>query len=302
MGVINRSQVRTKQPQYPVGLAPGWRNGIIGVWKPFAGRTRVSTLHSSFGRYEGDKTDVGSRYTLHGYLADGSSELSTVPCADGLAFSCDGSTQKGINEDCLGSGDPFEPDNDFTVAARFLLRTVASEQIIFGGMNGVQVPIWRYGWGLVADSTTIRAVSSQNSTTQNASGGPIVANKFYTAVCVKRGTTVKLFLDEAMTSATCDSTPQAGYYIGCLSNGNNRTDFTGGGNGLVSLGLLAQRAWSDGEARAFCANPWQLFQPITRRLYFDEAAAGGRIMSSLTRHGGLAGSGGIAGHGGGLAA
>ena len=31
------------------------------------------------------------------------------------------------------------------------------------------------------------------------------------------------------------------------------------------------------------------------------AAAGGRIMSSLTRHGGLAGSGGIAGHGGGLA-
>jgi len=33
----------------------------------------------------------------------------------------------------------------------------------------------------------------------------------------------------------------------------------------------------------------------------EAAAAGGRIMSSLTRHGGLAGSGGIAGHGGGLA-
>ena len=34
----------------------------------------------------------------------------------------------------------------------------------------------------------------------------------------------------------------------------------------------------------------------------NAAAASGRIMSSLTRHGGLAGLGGIAGHGGGLAA
>ena len=46
---------------------------------------------------------------------------------------------------------------------------------------------------------------------------------------------------------------------------------------------------------------WTQYSPMTNRLYFDVAAASGRIMSSLTRHGGLAGSGGIAGHGGGLA-
>jgi len=298
MGVINRSQVWAKQPQYPVGLAPGWRDGIIGVWKPFAGKTGVA---ESFGRIGGDKTDVAGKFPFHGYYVNGSSELSTVPCVDGLAFSSDGSTQKGFYEGLVGNGSHFDTSKDFTIAARFLLRTVASEQIILGGFNQAQVPIWKYGWGLIADSTTIRANASSNSTTQNASGGPIVANQFYTAVCVKRGTTVKLFLNRVMTSATCSSIPHVGYYMAFLSDGNSRTTFGGGADGMLSLALLAQRAWSDARAHEFCANPWQIFQPITRRLYFDVAAAGGRIMSSLTRHGGLAGSGGIAGHGGGLA-
>jgi len=43
---------------------------------------------------------------------------------------------------------------------------------------------------------------------------------------------------------------------------------------------------------------------LPKEVYFIEeiaAAVGGRIMSSITNHGGLAGHGGIAGPGGGLA-
>ena len=49
-------------------------------------------------------------------------------------------------------------------------------------------------------------------------------------------------------------------------------------------------------------DPYQIYAQEKKRAYKVPAAASGRIMSSLTRHGGLAGLGGIAGHGGGLAA
>ena len=45
----------------------------------------------------------------------------------------------------------------------------------------------------------------------------------------------------------------------------------------------------------------EYFIPALGMFNEDQAAAGGRIMSSLAAHGGLAGHGGIAGPGGGLA-
>ena len=92
------------------------------------------------------------------------------------------------------------------------------------------------------------------------------------------------------------------------SGGTNTGSHIWFGNGYsgsagqdTSVGAWWESCLSDTDAMELSIDPWQIFQPITRRLYFDVAAASGRIMSSLTRHGGLAGSGGIAGHGGGLA-
>jgi len=39
------------------------------------------------------------------------------------------------------------------------------------------------------------------------------------------------------------------------------------------------RAVSAGEAASLSLNPWQMFQPITRRLYFDVAAAANTLWA-----------------------
>lgn len=70
-------------------------------------------------------------------------------------------------------------------------------------------------------------------------------------------------------------------------NGSLVHDFTDGSplTGHLRVGITARR---DGDH-------------LDNLTASDLAAGGGRIMSSLARHGGLAGAGGIAGHGGGLA-
>lgn len=72
----------------------------------------------------------------------------------------------------------------------------------------------------------------------------------------------------------------------------------------TSLVWLYDRVLSAEELASLHDNPYQLFEPIVRYTGLTVGAAppaGGRIMSSLTNHGGLAGHGGIAGIGGGLA-
>lgn len=66
--------------------------------------------------------------------------------------------------------------------------------------------------------------------------------------------------------------------------------------------FVAGIAWSaDTNLPDVGEHPPQVSYPRQRRIVVPPAAAGGRIMSSLARYGGLVGAGGIAGQGGGLA-
>ncbi len=99
---------------------------------------------------------------------------------------------------------------------------------------------------------------------------------------------------------------QIGSYAGGFSHDGGYIWFGSGYNGhpnaVIPIGAFWTDDPGDGAARELSLNPLRIFEPSFRKSYIAVAAASGRIMSSLTRHGGLAGSGGIAGVGGGLAA
>ena len=50
----------------------------------------------------------------------------------------------------------------------------------------------------------------------------------------------------------------------------------------VIMSGISYRAWSDAEIAEFSANPWQLFRPVQRRVYFDMGAGGGGTTHTVT--------------------
>ena len=74
--------------------------------------------------------------------------------------------------------------------------------------------------------------------------------------------------------------------------------------GNIYYFAVHSRQLSDGEIMLLHRAPYSFLRDATVRVFVEPPAApvGGRIMSSLAHHGGLAGMGGIAGQGGGLAA
>ena len=126
-------------------------------------------------------------------------------------------------------------------------------------------------------------------------------------ISVAAGGTLEFFIDGKAAGSSGEAlspTPLTATTFNVVSAcGTRRTSSLGFSSKFdVALNGLILGKLSSSEAGTLSENLWQLYEPLPRRIWVPSvAAASGRIMSSLTRHGGLAGSGGIAGHGGGLA-
>lgn len=127
---------------------------------------------------------------------------------------------------------------------------------------------------------------------------------FYGVVWDRAAGNVRVYRDGVL-----DSTLGSG--ATAAMKGNDIDMWIGGGQGLSNDGtpdrlcgphFFFNGTLTDGEAMSFSNDTWNLFQPRTQYIPVGVAdVVGGRIMSSLAYHGGLAGKGGIAGAAGGLA-
>jgi len=88
----------------------------------------------------------------------------------------------------------------------------------------------------------------------------------HTVVCRYDGTTLSYYRNGIKQSGA-RSSASTGTHI-WFGNG-----YQNGGRCHVFAGAWWEKTLSDGDAMALSINPWQLFQPINRRLYFDVAAA-----------------------------
>jgi hypothetical protein len=96
-------------------------------------------------------------------------------------------------------------------------------------------------------------------------------------------TALKLYRNGKNYTAGNASTAASGS-ISTLNNiglgGTNRgSDSFAAAGQLQTLGLYWNRALSDDEILVIGSNPWQLFRPVQRRVYFDMGAGGGATTS-----------------------
>ena len=121
----------------------------------------------------------------------------------------------------------------------------------------------------------------------------------YRIAITKEGTDYKIyingFLDNSGTNADTITSLSTDILVGADTSNVWYSNF-------IFKGLyLWDSALKQNELLLFQTTPYAPFQLADNPIGFVAAVAAGRIMSSLTNHGGLAGFGGIAGRGGGLA-
>lgn len=67
-----------------------------------------------------------------------------------------------------------------------------------------------------------------------------------------------------------------------LGGTNRGTDAFAGAGQLQTLGLYWNRALSPSEISEISRNPWQLFRPAQRRIYFDAGSGGGSVVGNAS--------------------
>ncbi len=239
-------------------------SAYVSVHFPYAGWNAFNDS-SGFGKALPERTDLKNKYTIHGYLLNGTSELTIDNTEIGKVYSGNGSSNKGYNTyiPTLGS-------SDFSYLCVFKLNSVTGTQILFGKFNESLNPVWLYGSGLVLDGTTLRAVSSVNNSAQNAAITGLQVNTWYVALAVKSGTTIQLHLAIASSlktaSAACSNSPQ-NYSTGFLGTGHAASSFNAACNAKVALFALFSKALD----KRFAIDPWKIFAPQKRVVYFNTA-------------------------------
>ena len=219
----------------------------------------------------------------------------------GMGLDLDGSDDEVL---CTPSGNAST--NRVTVASRFKLDTIGNfESPIFtrGGPLALGLYVQNslhgeasYSWENTADEW------NANSSLVTPTG------EWVTLAVVISPTAANLYMlkqDSTFSSFTNTKTHNAKDIDILWELGRD----SGGGfmDGVLDYCLLdTGHIWTSEEVLTFARNPWASFEEAARyinSMYQVKApvVAAGRIMSSLTQHGGLAGAGGIAGHGGGLA-
>ena len=130
--------------------------------------------------------------------------------------------------------------------------------------TGSTGPLWSVRFG---------AASTVNSTTPIKIGSPT------TYVYRKDGAIGSIFVDgvPALLNVTGGTTAHSASHA---IDGN--AGFAQSNDITTNLMLIYDRPLSDAESRSLSSNPWQVFRPVQRRIYFDMGAGGGATTSVST--------------------
>ena len=132
---------------------------------------------------------------------------------------------------------------------------------------------WNSGYGVryyVAGGGSV-------GTNELRQGASAVVGKRYVVVARQTGSAAALFVDGALVSSSAAFTAKP------LATGDTRIGIRtySGSNeaadGFIPLSLMWSRALSDSEIRSISANPWQIFNPIQRRIFAEVSAGGGGV-------------------------
>lgn len=274
MGVIVPIRHAVK-PQYPAPinwLAP-ITNELVAVYKCDNQGRLIDSARGHHGTYSGNPTIVGSKFGK-GLDFDGAGDSATISDHADLNF--------GTNDDItivvLTKPGATSQDSE-------LLEKQSGNplyQIIATGLNTWRFVIRDTGGSLIfAEATTVQILNQW----QHLAGRR------------KYGDVIDISVNGMQEDSTSDT-------VGSITNTTDLLIATGNSgdyNGVINYIYIWRRYLKDAELRSLYHFPNQIFMPIVQRVNVPVAAVGGRIMSSLTNHGGLAGRGGIAGVGGGLA-
>lgn len=134
-----------------------------------------------------------------------------------------------------------------------------------------------------------------------ANGGTVDTDEHIIVTVSESAANHKIYLDGVLLDTDTNSTTPAGLDRTQIGESSDSTPGPSL-DGLVYSAFAANRALSAAEIALLSAYPYGDITLMEDAAMLAEiAAVGGRIMSSLTAAGGLAGPGGIAGRGGGLA-
>ena len=118
-------------------------------------------------------------------------------------------------------------------------------------------------WPLPDAGKTISFVLTGDSTNTN---GATAAQAFYDGV-------LQTVASSTSTSGTANTNTD-NYVVGNRKNDNARNF-----DGLISDFMVWNRILTADEIREVSANPWQLFKPVTRRVYFDVGGSSGLTIT-----------------------
>ena len=135
---------------------------------------------------------------------------------------------------------------------------------------------WNSGYGVryyVAGGGSV-------GTNELRQGVSAVVGKRYVVAARQTGSAAALFVDGALVSSSAaftakpSATGDTRIGIRTYSGSNEAAD------GFIPLSLMWSRALSDSEIRSISANPWQIFNPIQRRIFAEVSASGGVTITA----------------------
>lgn len=239
--------VWTRQPQYPVRPIPyflGIRPAL--VWLP------SSPVDLSGG---GIATNTGN--------------LGNTVQTWGTALSIAGSTTNGL----IWSGRSTSATTRFTAASVFIWQSGAANN--FPQLLGQSTANNGYRIGAATTGTpgTTVAIGLTKGAIASLATVTITENVPYFVVTSHREDSGEYYIllrnlitnEVSRASATNTSTSIAsnGSYV----VGNARRDFSGSWNGTIGLAYMSLDFLPEASAIRWLANPWQLFQPLPRRIF-----------------------------------
>lgn len=244
MGVIWTSRTRTKQPQGVVGLAPRYAGLAQGAW------LLTQSVRDVSGRA---KHGAATAVTLTALGADFAATNSIIALPTGS----------------------LDTTSDVTVVIHSLARTSGpggSGRLIDTGTSaGVGYLVSRYvsGNDLLAGGSTDFGFPSSSV---------LKYGVFQTIVLVVRGSTREVWAEGTLVYSasgfgSLTSSSAVAPAIGNRSNGGTDRAF----DGIIKAVAVLAIGVPSVEAQSLSANPWQLFAPERRPIFFNTAGGGSTV-------------------------
>lgn len=246
MAAIWTSRTRARQPDHPVGISPT-SGDVAGAFLAFPGRMLDLTRRNT-----GAQTYSGATFGAG---------------AGGFAMNLSGVSSNGL---AIPAGGPSMSSDVFSRIA--VIRWTGSVSCsISDSQSGVGLGSAQ--WQIETDGS-MNLVKSNVVVVATSLAGAVVVNKTCTVGVTYDGTTARFYVDgRDVTGSSFTSTTFTlnGFLIGAGNSGSN--PFTG--SIFAHFDWLSSRPRADMLART--ANPWQLFAPERKPIFYSLAAGGTTI-------------------------